>query len=268
MDKMKLNGYRAYFVEKQRENEKRKILEKEQAERAKEEEKKLKMVVDLMSAGSLVSWDEKGTFLPIKKMKETTFKTPPVARGRIADGKKVLDYNNMFGLDKKGRQNFKKSFEVDKEEVKEIEPKPVIYYQPDPIETMSLSKGTTLTYYDKKKEGGKFEVKDGRLTKEQYDVVLNEITLTNLERYGQINETEYTEKPYDLIKIETGKILEDQNEYKEEKEEKEKKKEGSKKETIRSKEGHSRKKKRAVRGVIGVPNYERLYFLFKDEVKK
>ena len=39
-DEMKLKGYRAYFQEKQIETLKRKQLEKEQAERAKEEEKK------------------------------------------------------------------------------------------------------------------------------------------------------------------------------------------------------------------------------------
>ena len=76
-DEMKLKGYRAYFQEKQIETLKRKQLEKEQAERAKEEEKKLKQVKDLMNAGKLVSWDANGTFLPIKSLKDTELKNLP-----------------------------------------------------------------------------------------------------------------------------------------------------------------------------------------------
>ena len=107
-DEMKLKGYRAYFQEKQIETLKRKQLEKEQAERAKEEEKKLKQVKDLMNAGKLVSWDATGTFLPIKYVKESDLKNPPQPRQKILDTKTVYDQDKIFDLDEEGKPKKKK----------------------------------------------------------------------------------------------------------------------------------------------------------------
>ena len=73
-DEMKLKGNGTYFQEKRIEIQKRKQLEKEQAERAKEEEKNFKQIKDLMTTGKLVSWDANGVFLPLKLMKETDLK--------------------------------------------------------------------------------------------------------------------------------------------------------------------------------------------------
>ena len=73
-DEMKLKGNGTYFQEKQIEIQKRKQLEKEQAERAKEEEKNFKQIKDLMTTGKLVSLDANGVFLPLKLMKETDLK--------------------------------------------------------------------------------------------------------------------------------------------------------------------------------------------------
>ena len=107
-DEMKLKGYRAYFQEKQIETQKRKQLEKEQAERAKEEEKKLKQVKDLMNAGKLVSWDANGTFLPIKLVKEGDLKNPPQPRQKIIDSKTIYDQDKLFDLDEKGNPKKRK----------------------------------------------------------------------------------------------------------------------------------------------------------------
>jgi hypothetical protein len=173
-DEMKLKGYRAYFQEKQIETLKRKQLEKEQAERAKEEEKKLKQVKDLMNAGKLVSWDATGTFLPIKSLKETELKNPPQPRQKILDTKTVYDQDNIFDLDEEGNPKKKKILEISKDKIPTI-PKIENYYQPNPLVSHNIQQGVTLEFYGHKKSGGKYDVGGGRLTMDQYHQLLEQI---------------------------------------------------------------------------------------------
>ena len=74
IEQMKIKGFRTYFAEKEIENQKRKIIEMEQAERAKEEQKKVKQVMELINSSNLVSWDSEGRFLPLKYVKESEMK--------------------------------------------------------------------------------------------------------------------------------------------------------------------------------------------------
>ena len=173
-DEMKLKGYRAYFQEKQIETQKRKQLEKEQAERAKEEEKKLKQVKDLMNAGKLVSWDATGTFLPLKYVKETDLKNPPQPRQKIVDTKNIYDQDNIFDLDEEGNPKKKKMLEISKDKeptTNKIEH----YYQPNPLVSHDIQQGVTLEFYGHKKTGGKYDVGGGRLTMEQYQLLLEQL---------------------------------------------------------------------------------------------
>ena len=173
-DEMKLKGYRAYFQEKQIELQKRKQLEKEQAERAKEEEKKLKQIKDLMNTGKLVSWDANGVFLPLKLMKDSDLKSMPQPRQKIADSKNIFDQDGIFDLDEEGNPKKKKMMEVYKDIAPSIQ-KIENYYQPNPLVSHNIPQGVTLEFYGHKKTGGKYEVGGGRLTMEQYQNLLEQI---------------------------------------------------------------------------------------------
>ena len=240
---MKLKGYRAYFQEKQIETQKRKQLEKEQAERAKEEEKKLKQVKDLMNAGKLVSWDANGTFLPIKQVKESDLKTPPQPRQKIKEDKTIYDQDKLFDLDENGNPKKKKVLEVAQEKIPEI-PKTVNYYQPNPLISHNIPQGVTMDFYGHKKSGGKFDVGGGRLTMDQYHQLLDQL------------------KPYQNAQIEERReesIDETENEKQEEKTE-----EGGEKKDKDTKEDKSLGKKKKGKYSGG----KKLYFLFKDEILK
>ena len=242
-DEMKLKGYRAYFQEKQIETQKRKQLEKEQAERAKEEEKKLKQVKDLMNAGKLVSWDANGTFLPIKQVKESDLKTPPQPRQKIKEDKTIYDQDKLFDLDENGNPKKKKVLEVAQEKIPEI-PKTVNYYQPNPLISHNIPQGVTMDFYGHKKSGGKFDVGGGRLTMDQYHQLLDQL------------------KPYQNAQIEERReesIDETENEKQEEKTE-----EGGEKKDKDTKEDKSLGKKKKGKYSGG----KKLYFLFKDEILK
>ena len=245
-DEMKLKGYRAYFQEKQIETQKRKQLEKEQAERAKEEEKKLKQVKDLMNAGKLVSWDANGTFLPIKLVKEGDLKNPPQPRQKIIDSKTIYDQDKLFDLDEKGNPKKKKILEIAQETIPEI-PKTVNYYQPNPLVSFNIPQGVTMDFYGKKKSGGKYDFGGGRLTIDQYHQLLEQI------------------KPYANAQIE--EKIDESNEE----EEKEKREEkvgeggtgGDDKEKEKKEEKILGKKKKGM-----YSGAKKLYFLFRDDILK
>ena len=237
-DEMKLKGYRAYFQEKQIETLKRKQLEKEQAERAKEEEKKLKQVKDLMNAGKLVSWDANGTFLPIKSLKDTELKNPPQPRQKIVDTKTVYDQDNIFDLDEEGRPRKKKILEISKDKVP-IVPKTENYYQPNPLLSHNIQQGVVLEFYGHKKSGGKYDVGGGRLTMDQYHQLLEQI------------------KPYENAQIDE---REDESIGGEEETEKKSQKEEGDDEEKKGEKSSGKKKK-------GMSGSKKLYFLFRDELK-
>ena len=238
-DEMKLKGYRAYFQEKQIETLKRKQLEKEQAERAKEEEKKLKQVKDLMNAGKLVSWDATGTFLPIKSLKDTELKNPPQPRQKILDNKIVYDQDNIFDLDEEGNPKKKKILEISKDKIPTI-PKIENYYQPNPLVSHNIQQGVTLEFYGHKKSGGKYDVGGGRLTMDQYHQLLEQIN------------------PYENAQIEERG---DESYDEEESIKKAEKEEGEEGEKDKKSEKTPGKKKK------GMSGSKKLYYLFRDEIK-
>ena len=243
-DEMKLKGYRAYFQEKQIETLKRKQLEKEQAERAKEEEKKLKQVKDLMNAGKLVSWDATGTFLPIKSLKDTELKNPPQPRQKILDTKTVYDQDNIFDLDEEGNPKKKKILEISKDKIPTI-PKIENYYQPNPLVSHNIQQGVTLEFYGHKKSGGKYDVGGGRLTMDQYHQLLEQI---NPYENAQIEER--GDESYDA----------EESIKKGEKEEGEEEEEGDKDKDKKGEKTPGKKKK-------GMSGSKKLYYLFRDEIK-
>ena len=238
-DEMKLKGYRAYFQEKQIETLKRKQLEKEQAERAKEEEKKLKQVKDLMNAGKLVSWDATGTFLPIKSLKDTELKNPPQPRQKILDNKIVYDQDNIFDLDEEGNPKKKKILEISKDKIPTI-PKIENYYQPNPLVSHNIQQGVTLEFYGHKKSGGKYDVGGGRLTMDQYHQLLEQIN------------------PYENAQIEERG---DESYDEEESIKKAEKEEGEEGDKDKKSEKTPGKKKK------GMSGSKKLYYLFRDEIK-
>ena len=241
-DEMKLKGYRAYFQEKQIEMQKRKQLEKEQAERAKEEEKKLKQIKDLMSTGKLVSWDATGAFLPLKIMKDTDLKNLPQPRQKIQDSKNIFDQDGIFDLDEEGNPKKKKIQEIYKDKAPPVQ-KIENYYQPNPLVSHNIPQGVTLDFYGHKKSGGKYEVGNGRLTMEQYQQLLEQI------------------KPYSRANIEERF---DESYENEEKENEEKKEENGNE--IPSKE---KKVERPIKKTKTMnAKSKKLYYLFRDEIVK
>ena len=155
LEQMKLKGYRIYFQEKEIERQKRKILEKEQEERAKEEEKKIKQVLQMMNSSSLISWDMDGRFLPLKPLNVNQMRNFPEARLNVDERKYIFDPEKLYDLDKDGISKRKINTDVYREEPpkEELQPK---YYQPDPLVSFKLEKGTVLEFYGKKKDGGDF----------------------------------------------------------------------------------------------------------------
>ena len=241
-DEMKLKGYRAYFQEKQIEMQKRKQLEKEQAERAKEEEKKLKQIKDLMQTGKLVSWDANGVFLPLKIMKETDLKNIPQPRQKIVDSKNIYDQDGIFDLDEQGNSRKKKMLEVYKDKTPSIQ-KIENYYQPNPLVSHNIPQGVTLEFYGHKKSGGKYEVGGGRLTMEQYQQLLEQI-----KPYQRANIEERLDESYENEEKEVeGKV--DENGEPIPKEKKEEKTQIKKTKTMSAKS-------------------KRLYYLFREEIVK
>ena len=241
-DEMKLKGYRAYFQEKQIEMQKRKQLEKEQAERAKEEEKKLKQIKDLMATGKLVSWDANGAFLPLKIMKETDLKSLPQPRQKIVDSKNVYDQDGIFDLDEEGNPKKKKMAEVIKEQP-QIIPKTENYYQPNPLLSHNIPQGVTLEFYGHKKSGGKYEVGNDRLTMEQYQKLLEQI------------------QPYSRAQIEERF---DESYENEEKEKEGKPEENGEEMTSEKKIERTQVKKTKTMNAKS----KKLYYLFRDEIVK
>ena len=241
-DEMKLKGYRAYFQEKQIEMQKRKQLEKEQAERAKEEEKKLKQIKDLMSTGKLVSWDQNGVFLPLKLMKETDLKTMPLPRQKIVDSKNIYDQDGIFDLDEQGNQKKKKIMDVYKESTPIVQ-KTENYYQPNPLVSHDIPQGVTLEFYGHKKSGGKYEVGGGRLTIEQYQQLLEQI-----KPYSQAQIEERFDESYENEEKEKEQKLDDNGEVIPQ-EKKDERRQIKRTKTINAKS-------------------KRLYYLFRDEIAK
>ena len=243
-DEMKLKGYRAYFQEKQIEMQKRKQLEKEQAERAKEEEKKLKQIKDLMNTGKLVSWDANGAFLPLKLMKENDLKYLPQPRQKIIDSKNIYDQDGIFDLDEQGNPKKKKQQEIIKEPPPTVQ-KTENYYQPNPLVSHDLPQGVTLEFYGNKKSGGKYEVGNERLTMEQYQHLLEQI------------------KPYSRAQIEE-RLDESYDEEEKEKDNEEKVDENG--EQI-SKEKNIDKRPVKKTKTMNAKS-KKLYYLFRDEIIK
>ena len=241
-DEMKLKGYRAYFQEKQIEMQKRKQLEKEQAERAKEEEKKLKQIKDLMATGKLVSWDANGVFLPLKIMKDTDLKNIPQPRQKIVYTKNIYDQDGIFDLDEEGNPKKKKIMEIYKDKAPSIQ-KVENYYQPNPLVSHIIPQGVTLEFYGHKKTGGKYEVDGGRLTMEQYQKLLEQI-----KPYSRANIEERFDESFENEEKENeGKVDENGEEIP-----KEKKVERTQVKKTKTMNAKSKK----------------LYYLFRDEIAK
>ena len=235
IEQMKLNGMRAYFQEREIELQKRKIYEHELAEKKKEEEKKMKQVMELINSpnNNLISWDDEGRFVSIKQMKETDFKKFPEPKQNVIHNKIEYDNQKIYDLDKNGRQ---KKFDTS-EIIKEIQPIPeprIKYYQPDPYISIPLEKGIDMESYGLKKTGGQFDKGDGRYTLFQYYQELGKIKPND---YGfmDVNYNDNYDDNVNYDKKELEKIDED-------------------------------KKENNVSKINEQPKFSRMYFLFKDEI--
>ena len=236
IEQMKLNGMRAYFQEREIELQKRKIYEHELAEKKKEEEKKMKQVMELINSpnNNLISWDDEGRFVSIKQMKETDFKKFPEPKQNVIHNKIEYDNQKIYDLDKNGRQ---KKFDTS-EIIKETQPIPeprIKYYQPDPYISIPLEKGIDMESYGLKKTGGQFDKGDGRYTLFQYYQELGKIKPND---YGfmDVNYNDnYDDNNVNYDKKELEKIDED-------------------------------KKENNVSKINEQPKFSRMYFLFKDEI--
>ena len=235
IEQMKLNGMRAYFQEREIELQKRKIYEHELAEKKKEEEKKMKQVMELINSpnNNLISWDDEGRFVSIKQMKETDFKKFPEPKQNVIHNKIEYDNQKIYDLDKNGRQ---KKFDTS-EIIKETQPIPeprIKYYQPDPYISIPLEKGIDMESYGLKKTGGQFDKGDGRFTLFQYYQELGKIKPND---YGfmDVNYNDNYDDNVNYEKKELEKIDED-------------------------------KKENNVSKINEQPKFSRMYFLFKDEI--
>ena len=235
IEQMKLNGMRAYFQEREIELQKRKIYEHELAEKKKEEEKKMKQVMELINSpnNNLISWDDEGRFVSIKQMKETDFKKFPEPKQNVIHNKIEYDNQKIYDLDKNGRQ---KKFDTS-EIIKENQPIPqprIKYYQPDPYISIPLEKGIDMESYGLKKTGGQFDKGDGRFTLFQYYQELGKIKPND---YGfmDVNYNDNYDDNVNYEKKELEKIDED-------------------------------KKENNVSKINEQPKFSRMYFLFKDEI--
>ena len=234
IEQMKLNGMRAYFQEREIELQKRKIYEHELAEKKKEEEKKMKQVMELINSpnNNLISWDDEGRFVSIKQMKETDFKKFPEPKQNVIHNKIEYDNQKIYDLDKNGRQKKFDTSEIIKENQPIPEPR-IKYYQPDPYISIPLEKGIDMESYGLKKTGGQFDKGDGRFTLFQYYQELGKIKPND---YGfmDVNYNDnYDDNNYEKKELE--KIDED-------------------------------KKENNVSKINEQPKFSRMYFLFKDEI--
>ena len=236
LEQMKLKGMRAYFQEREIELQKRKIYEHELAEKKKEEEKKMKQVMELINSpnNNLISWDDEGRFVSIKQLKETDFKKFPEPKQNVIHNKIEYDNQKIYDLDKNGRQ---KKFDTS-EIIKETQPIPqprIKYYQPDPYISIPLEKGIDMESYGLKKTGGQFDKGDGRYTLFQYYQELGKIKPND---YGfmDVNYNDnFNDDDVNINKKELEKIDED-------------------------------KKENNVSKNYEQPKFSRMYFLFKDEI--
>ena len=238
IEQNKLKGMRAYFQEREIELQKRKIYEHELAERQKEEEKKMKQVMELINSpnNNLISWDDEGRFVAIKQMKETDFKKFPEPKPNVIHNKIEYDNQKIYDLDKNGRQKKFENIEI----VKEIQPVPqprIKYYQPDPYDAMPLEKGIDMESYGLKKTGGQFDKGDGRLTIFQY-----------FQELGKIKPNDYG-----FMDIIYNEFNDDDNNDNKNKKELEKIEEDKKENNVSKIEKEP-------------PKFSRMYFLFKDEL--
>ena len=236
LEQMKLKGMRAYFQEREIELQKRKIYEHELAEKKKEEEKKMKQVMELINSpnNNLISWDDEGRFVSIKQLKETDFKKFPEPKQNVIHNKIEYDNQKIYDLDKNGRQ---KKFDTS-EIIKEIQPIPeprIKYYQPDPYISIPLEKGIDMESYGLKKTGGQFDKGDGRFTLFQYYQELGKIKPND---YGFMDVNYNDNFNDDDVNI-------------------------NKKELEKIDEG---KKENNVSKNYEQPKFSRMYFLFKDEI--
>ena len=232
IEQMKIKGFRTYFAEKEIENQKRKILEMEQAERAKEEQKKVKQVMELINSSNLVSWDSDGRFLPLKYIKESEMKNYPEPKSQIVRNDIFFDTDKLYNLDKHGHQKMQKDIEVTYLPV-QLEERKEKFYQPDPLKSHKISKGIVMDFYGVKKDGGEFDKGDGRLTFHQF---LDQLALI---------------RPYDVGNMDLEKNQIDKENKLPQIDEKDD-------------ENNSIKKKGTNRKSI--PNFTRLYYLFRDEI--
>ncbi len=232
IEQMKIKGFRTYFAEKEIENQKRKILEMEQAERAKEEQKKVKQVMELINSSNLVSWDSDGRFLPLKYIKESEMKNFPEPKSQINRNDIFFDTDKLYNLDKFGHQKMPKDIEVTHLPV-QIEERKEKFYQPDPLKSHKISKGIVMDFYGVKKDGGEFDKGDGRLTFHQF---LDQLALNRPYDVGNMD----LEKNQNYIDHNLPQIDEKDD------------------------ENNSIKKKGTNKQ--SVPNFTRLYYLFRDEI--
>ena len=232
IEQMKIKGFRTYFAEKEIENQKRKILEMEQAERAKEEQKKVKQVMELINSSNLVSWDSDGRFLPLKYIKESEMKNYPEPKSQIVRNDIFFDTDKLYNLDKHGHQKMPKDIEVTYLPV-QLEERKEKFYQPDPLKSHKISKGIVMDFYGVKKDGGEFDKGDGRLTFHQF---LDQLALI---------------RPYDVgnMDLEKNQIEKNLPQIDE-----------------KDDENNSIKKKGTNSSKKSVPNFTRLYYLFRDEI--
>ena len=230
IEQMKIKGFRAYFAEKEIENQKRKIIEMEQAERAKEEQKKVKQVMELINSSNLVSWDSEGRFLPIKYIKESEMKNFPEAKSQINENEINYDTDKLYNLDKNGNQKIPKDILISYLPI-QIEERKEKFYQPNPLKSHSISKGIVMDFYGIKKDGGEFDKGDGRLTLHQF---FDQMALIRPNDLGYIDNANNNNND-NLDKIEE---KDDEN-------------------TIKKKDTGNRK---------SIPNFTRLYYLFREEM--
>ena len=230
IEQMKIKGFRAYFAEKEIENQKRKIIEMEQAERAKEEQKKVKQVMELINSSNLVSWDSEGRFLPIKYIKESEMKNFPEAKSQINENEINYDTDKLYNLDKNGNQKIPKDIPISYLPI-QIEERKEKFYQPNPLKSHKISKGIVMDFYGIKKDGGEFDKGDGRLTLHQF---YDQMALIRPNDLGYIDNANNNNND-NLDKIEE---KDDEN-------------------TIKKKDTGNRK---------SIPNFTRLYYLFREEM--
>jgi hypothetical protein len=270
MDLLKEKAFRAYFREKELERERKRNLDTENEEKNREDEKRRRKLLEEMTKRPF-SFDFEGKVLNVRPPDiQKMTKQAPFPSGVVKDKNMIEDgvirhldgnENDKSNANTQSQRNMlRKSNEKarlsqsqlqikkkivpveveiinsdDDNQIIESTPDKPRYYQPDPLTSHEVPPGVTMEFYGVKKTGGKYPETQGKLSNEEFQILLSKYkpkikfytkpknlhhminNLPNEDRKKYIEEHQPgSQEPFRLTQIFEIKDTEDENYYDEE----------------------------------------------------